>query len=160
VGQLILALVREVLAGNRVGRLPPGCGVPPIVDDFHREARLMRLPVDNVERREMVLDLYRDARHRQLSRFFHRLGMLGAPFAQFSSGPDFVQGMSLELMQEHWHVCWSPATESALIEASIFGPTVAEAAAAKLRAQIAKLEEEGQGRNSAAAVALLIRACR
>ncbi len=75
-------------------------------------------------------------------------------------GPDFVQGQGLELMQEVWQVCWSPGVESALIEASVFGPTVEEAAAAKLRRQIAQLEDEGQGRNTAAAVALLVRACR
>jgi hypothetical protein len=159
-GQPLLRLVREVLAGDRVGALPPGTAVPPIVADFLETARRLRLPVESVERREMVLDLYRNARHREVSRLFHRLDLLGAPFAQFLSGPDFVQGRGLDLMQEHWQACWSPATESALIEASAFGPTVEEAAAARLRQQIARLEDEGQGRNTAAAVTLLVRACR
>jgi hypothetical protein len=159
-GQPLLRLVREVLAGDRVGALPPGTAVPPIVADFLNTARRLRLPVERVERREMTLDLYRNARHREVSRLFHRLDLLGAPFAQFVSGPDFVQGRGLDLMQEHWQVCWSPATESALIEASAFGPTVEEAAAARLRQQIARLEDEGQGRNTAAAVTLLVRACR
>jgi len=159
-GHLLLRLVGEVLAGNRVGQLPPGPAVPPIVADFHREARRLRLPVDRVERREMTLDLYRNANQRQVSRLFHRLDLLGAPFAVFQSGPDFVQGHGLELMQEHWQVCWSPATESALIEASVYGPTIEEAAAARLRQQIARLEDEGAGRNTAAAVTVLVRACR
>jgi hypothetical protein len=159
-GQPVLRLVREVLAGSRVGALPPGAAVPPIVADFLDAARRLRLPVETAERREMTLDLYRNARHREVSRLFHRLDLLGAPFAQFVSGPDFVQGRGLDLMQEHWQVCWSPATESALIEASAFGPTVEEAAAARLRQQIARLEDEGQGRNTAAAVTLLVRACR
>src|SRR6185437_11251235 len=159
-GQLLMRLVRQVLAGDRVGKVPPGTAVPPIVSDFQHEARRLRLPVDSVERREMVLDLYRNANHRQISRLFHRLDLLGAPFAGFLSGPDFAQGHGLDRMQEHWQVCWSPATESALIEASVFGPTIEDAAAGKLRQQIAQLEDEEQGRNSAAAVALLIRACR
>jgi hypothetical protein len=159
-GQALLRLVQEVLAGNRVGDLPPGTAVPPIVADFLREARRLRLPVEAVERREVALDLYRSARHREVSRFFHRLDLLGAPFAQFVGGPDFVQGTGLDLMQEHWQVCWSPATESALIEASAFGPTVEEAAAARLRQMIAGLEDEGQGRSTQAAVTLLVRACR
>ncbi len=144
-GQLLLRLVRQVLAGNRVGQVPPGTAVPPIVSDFQQRGPPSTLARRSVERREMVLDLYRNANHRQISRLFHRLDLLGAPFAAFVSGPDFVQGHGLDLMQEHWQVCWSPATESALIEASVFGPTVEEATAARLRQQIARLEEEGQG---------------
>jgi Family of unknown function (DUF5682) len=159
-GQLLMRLVQHVLAGDRVGTVPPGTAVPPIVADFQGEARRCRLPIDSVERREIALDLYRNANHRRTSRLLHRLDLLGAPFAVFLAGPDFVQAKGLDLMQEHWRVCWSPATESALIEASLFGPTVEEAAAAKLRRQIAQLEDEGAGRNTAAAVALLVRACR
>ncbi len=159
-GQVILRLINEVLAGKRVGQTPPGSGVPPIVEDFHREARRLRLPVDSVEQRELALDLYRNAVHRQLSRLFHRLDLLGVPFAGFMGGPDFVQGHGLDLMQEHWRVCWSPGTDSALVEAATFGATVEEAAAARLRQHIAKLAEDGEGRNTAAAVGLLVRACR
>src|SRR6202040_847509 len=45
----LLQIVREVFAGNRIGDLPPGTGVPPIVDDFYREAKRFRLPVESVE---------------------------------------------------------------------------------------------------------------
>ncbi len=159
-GQLLMRLVQYVLAGDRVGQVPPGTAVPPIVADFQAEARRCRLPIDSVERREIALDLYRNAAHRRTSRLLHRLDLLGAPFGVFLSGPDFVLGQGLDLMQEHWQVCWSPGTESALIEASVFGPTVEEAAAAKLRRQIAQLEDEGRGRSTAAAVSLLVRACR
>ena len=159
-GQLLMRLVQYVLAGDRVGQVPPGTAVPPIVADFQAEARRCRLPIDSVERREIALDLYRNAAHRRTSRLLHRLDLLGPPFGVFLSGPDFVLGQGLDLMQEHWQVCWSPGTESALIEASVFGPTVEEAAAAKLRRQIAQLEDEGRGRSTAAAVSLLVRACR
>lgn len=159
-GQVLMQLVHDVLAGRRVGALPPGAGVPPIVEDFHREARRLRLPIDQVERREVTLDLYRDVKDRQVSRLLHRLDLLGTPFAIFLGGPDFSQGRNLELMQERWETRWSPATDSALLEASVYGPTVEEAAANRLRQQIALLQDEGQGRSTAAAVELLVRACR
>jgi hypothetical protein len=159
-GLLLMRLVHEVLAGDSIGQLPPGTATPPIVADFQRESRRLRLNVESVQRREITLDLYRSKRDRQLSRLFHRLDLLGAPYALFQAGPDFVQGHGLDRMHEHWQVCWSPAAESALIEASVFGPTVEEAAAGKLRLQIARLEDEGQGRSAAAAVTLLVRACR
>jgi hypothetical protein len=159
-GQLLMRLVHQVLAGDRLGQVPPGAGVPPIVDDFYREARRHRLPVDTVERKELVLDLYRNANHRQISRLLHRLDLLAVPFAIYQGGPDFLHGRGLDLMQEHWQANWSPATESALIEASVYGPTVAEAAAVRLHQDIVRLQDEGQGRSTAAAVGLLVRACR
>ncbi len=159
-GQFLLQLVQRVLSGNRIGQTPPESGVPPIVDDFYREARRLRISLDKVERREVTLDLYRKVNHRETSRLFHRLTELGIEFAVFTSGPDFVTGQGLDLMLEHWQVCWSPATESALIEASIYGPTVEVAAGNRLRQHIAQLEDEGMGRSTAAAVEILIRACR
>ncbi|MGF1580803.1 MAG: DUF5682 family protein [Gemmataceae bacterium] len=159
-GQFLLQLVQRVLAGNRIGQTPPESGVPPIVDDFYREARRLRITLDKVERRETTLDLYRKANHREMSRLFHRLTELGVDFAVFTRGPDFVSGHGLDLMIEHWQVCWSPSTESALIEASIYGPTIEAATGNRLRQQIAQLEDEGMGRSTAAAVEMLIRACR
>lgn len=159
-GQVLFALVKNILAGTRVGALPSGADLPPIVDDFYRQAKRFRLPVESVERREFTLELYRNANHRALSRLFHRLSLLQAPFARLTGGPDFVTGQFLDLIQEHWDVSWSPMVESALIEASIFGGTIEDAAATKLNHQIAALEEEGEGRCSAIAVTLLIRACR
>lgn len=159
-GRLLMAFVRQELAGVRIGKTPVGAAVPPIVDDFRQEAQRLRLPVDQVERREMALDLYRNANHRKISRLFHRLDLLNAPFAAFVSGPDFVKGTGLERMQEIWRVCWSPATEGALIEAAIRGPTVEEAALHRLVELIGKLDDEGQGRSAASAVEFLVRACR
>ena len=56
-GVPLLRLVAEVLAGNRVGQVPKAAGVPPIVDDFYREARHLKLPVDTSETKELALDL-------------------------------------------------------------------------------------------------------
>ncbi len=161
-GVPLLRLVAEVLAGNRVGRVPTAAGVPPIVEDFHREARRLKLPVDSAEKKELALDLYRDARHRAVnaSSLLHRLDLLGSPFAQYEGGPDFAAGTGLELMQEHWQVRWSPGAESSLVEAAVYGPTVEEAAGSKLREEVAKLEASGLGRNTAEAVGALVKACR
>ena len=132
-----------MLSGNRVGRIPPEAGVPPIVHDFDREARRLRLPVDAVERREMSLDLYRNATHRQASRLFHRLDLLGVPFAGYEGGPDFVHGAGLDLLQERWRICWSPGTESALIEA--IKRTVRESEVLSIRFRIGDDGETPQG---------------
>lgn len=159
-GVVLMRLVNQVLAGNRVGEIPPGSDLPPIVDDFYAEAKRFRISLERVERKEFALDLYRNANHRSISRFFHRLSLLEVPFVQFLDGPDFVQGRRLELIIEKWDSMWSPNVESALIEASLFGATIEEAATYKLRHQITQLDASAQGRSSSAAVTLLVRACR
>jgi len=123
----LLGMVRRRFAGDRVGQTPPGTELPPIVDDVHREARKLKLAVDSIETKAMALDLYRSQRHRQVSRLFHQLDFLSVPFGRFVAGPDYVGGTGLDLLIEHWEVGWSPATEAALVEASIHGATVAEA---------------------------------
>jgi hypothetical protein len=159
-GSPVMALVRDALAGRRIGQLPAGASLPPIVDDFHHHARRLRLAVEQVERRELALELYRNATHRQISRFLHQLDLLGVPFGSFIDGPDFVRGASLERVQELWRVCWSPATDGALIDAAVYGAAVEEAALGKLVEMIDQLEASGQGRNTDAAVSFLVRACR
>lgn len=159
-GAALSQIVKQVLAGDRVGELPPGSDLPPIVDDFYKEAKRFKMALDRVERKEFSLDLYRNANHRNISRFFHQLSLLGVPFARFLDGPDFVHGMRLDLIIEKWETNWSPYVESCLIEASTYGTTIKEAATTHLRMQMARLADNSQGRSSAAAVELLIKACR
>ena len=76
------------------------------------------------------------------------------------AGPDFVRGTGLERIHEHWQYAWSPMTEGALVDAAVYGATIEEASANRLREAIGLLEEEGKGRSASAAVSMLIRACR
>ena len=94
-GVAVLALARKLLAGNRVGDVPPEAGVPPIVEDFRRTAARLKIDLDRIEARELALDLYRRARAREVSRFFHRLRFLTIPFAELVAGPDYVDGQHL-----------------------------------------------------------------
>lgn len=159
-GRSVMELVHKNLAGDRVGRVPAGTELPPIVKDFLDEAGRLNLPVDSLSPKEVTLDLYKEEKHRQSSRLLHRLVLLSIPYARYLSGPDFVQGRRLDLVRELWSVAWSPVVESALIEASVYGFTVEEAAFFRLQEQIVELEEVGAGRSASNAVQLLIRALR
>lgn len=159
-GRAVMELVHKNLAGDRVGRVPAGTELPPIVKDFLEEAGRLNLPVDSLNPKEVTLDLYKEEKHRQGSRLLHRLVLLSIPYARYLSGPDFVQGRRLDLVRELWSVTWSPVVESALIEASVYGFTVEEAAFFRLQEQIVELEEVGAGRSASNAVELLIRALR
>lgn len=159
-GVALMALVRQALAGTAVGEIPPGLGVPPIVDDFRRRAAQLRLRTDTAEEKEIALDLYRSKSHRNVSRFLHTLRFIEVPFGMFVRGPDFVSGRALDRVQEAWRYRWSPLTEARLVENSLYGATLAEAAVSLLRKKVADLETAGEGRSATRTVAILIEACR
>jgi hypothetical protein len=159
-GEIVLGLARHTLGGTGIGEVPPEAGVPPLVEDFRVTAQKLRLNIKDSVRRKSSLDLYRKTSHRQSSRFFHSLTFLEVPFAAMAAGPDFVKGVGLERLFEHWSYQWTPQTESRLVEAGIYGATVEEAAANRLAQAIADLENSGQGRCAAEAVAMLVHACR
>ena len=159
-GAGVMGVVRHVLGGTRVGDVPAGATVPPLVDDFRARAVAQRLSVSDTVRRKLSLDLYRNANHRTTSRLLHAAAFLGAAMGRVTGGPDFVTGRGLDLMVEHWEVGWTPLVESGLVEASVYGGTVDEAAAARLRQSVEQLADVGRGRSTVEAVRLLIAACR
>lgn len=159
-GDLLAEIVRRTLAGDRIGTVPASAGQPPIVDDFQRLAGQYRLPINTLESRGVVLELYRKAQHRPVSFFLHQLQLLDVPFATFVDGPDFIHGYRLGKLQEEWSAAWNPGTEARLAELASLGDTVAGAAAQRLLQQVAELEEQCAARNADAAVEFLIRACR
>lgn len=159
-GLPVLALARKRLAGERVGDVPAEAGQPPIVHDFRNTAGRLKLKLDTLDETESVLDLYRKTTHREVSRLFHRLAFLQVPFATFVRGPDFVAGENLERIQEVWTYHWSPQTESSLIERSLYGSTIEEAANSLLLERFAEAEKQGQGRSASLATQLVLHACR
>jgi len=159
-GEIVLGLARHALGGTSIGEVPPEAGVPPLVEDFRITAQKLRVNIKDSVRRKSSLDLYRKSSHRQISRFFHSLTFLEVPFAALAAGPDFVKGVGLERLFEHWGYQWTPQTESRLVEVSIYGATVEEAAANRLAQAIAEMENTGRGRCAAEAVGMLVHACR
>lgn len=157
---LLAQIVRRVLAGDRIGAVPPSAGLPPIVDNFHQLAAAYRLPINTIESRGVTLELYRKPAHRPISFLLHQLQLLEVPYAAFVDGPDFIHGHKLEKLQEEWQAAWNPSTEARLAELASLSDTVAGAAAQTLLQRIGKFDEQGAARNAAAVVELLIRTCR
>jgi len=158
-GALVLAVARRMLSGQAMGKVPPGASTPPLVRDFEYRARRQRLKIDDSEPRRAVLDIYRRPEHRITSRLFHGLGLLGVPLAHRSAGPDFVNGLGLERLQEHWDYTHSAATEAALVEASVYGTTVPLAVAARFGERLERFESGAEPRHAKGAAALLAQAC-
>lgn len=153
-------IVRQILAGDRLGTVPASVGHPPIIQDFLDRATKYRLPVGTIEPRNINLELYRKPAHRETSFFLHQMEILNVPYAVMNDGPDFINRYRLSKLREEWSVNWCPETEGRLAELSISGESVAKATLFRIMQFIGELEEEGEARNASGAIDLLIRACR
>jgi hypothetical protein len=158
-GALVLAVAQRTLSGRAMGQIPPGVDRPPLVRDFDARARRQKLKIDDSQPRRAVLDIYRREDHRVTSRLFHGLTLLGIPLAYRTAGPDFVNGIGLARLQEHWQYSYSAATEAALVEASVYGTTVPFAVANRFDARLERFETGSDPRSAQGAALLLIQAC-
>lgn len=158
-GALVLTVTRRLLCGTGVGQVPPGTDRPPLLRDFEARARRLRLKIDDSQPRRLVLDLYRREDHRQTSRLLHGLILLGVPLGVRTAGPDFINGVGLSRLQEHWDYSYSAVTEGALVEASVYGTTLPLAVAHRFEARLQRLVDGADPRHAGAAAALLVQAC-
>ena len=156
-GAQVQAVLRAAFCGRRVGRVPKEAGLPPIVRDFAARSEALKVATGPVVR-EVTLSLYQRAGHREASRFLHALRFMQVPYATWLAGPEYASGQGLERRQELWRLKWTPDVERALVERSVYGPTVAEAAAARLGEAALALSEAGHGQDAEAAVRLLVSA--
>ena len=151
----LLAAFRTFLQGDRLGDLPPGSRLPPLIERARREARSHGLSLEDAVPKTRELDIYRKPRHRQTSQFLHAMRLVAPSFAERVKGPDRVHGFRADMLTESWTYAWSPAVEAALIERSADGETVGDAAATILIRRLEDLEKAGQSNNAEAAFTLL-----
>jgi hypothetical protein len=112
--------------GSVIGEVPEAATVVPLQRDLRDAQRRLRLKVSE-EIRTLDLDLRRDI-DRERSVLFHRLGLLGLEWATpqpLSAG--------IGTFHELWQLRWEPEIEVRLVEASVWGTTIADAASASAR---------------------------
>jgi hypothetical protein len=130
-----LALVRRrLIVGEVLGEVPPHAPSAPLAQDFDRETRRLRFRPEP-GRREVDLDL-RTETGLARSHLLHRLRLLGV-----SWGTSSQERGSTGTFHEFWTLDWQPELAVALIAASRYGTTIADAAAAR-SAEIAERAED------------------
>lgn len=149
VGHPLLEAVHEVFRGGERGALAEGTVLPPLVLDLRRllaERDLEPAP----KPREVDLDLHVEA-DRERSRLLHRLAILAIAGFERTGGTDLIARDDLSSIRERWAIRWTPDFDATSIEAARYGPTLADAAAARL-------EERANGidRDAEAAARLLL----
>jgi hypothetical protein len=127
-GDLLTELIqRRLVVGERLGAVPAATPMVPLQRDLHDQQRHLKLRPDAVPR-EIDLDL-RKPNDLARSHLLHRLILLGVAWGT----PTEARTRSIGTFRESWELTWRPELDLALIEASMWGSTVAAAAAGRAR---------------------------
>lgn len=133
-----MRLLRRQMTGKRVGELCQSAGEPPVLQDFRAWCKHYGLQTSSTLENEVTLSIFSKNKHRQMSMFFHRLQFLQAPYARRVKGPNLQTGQDRNLMREIWKYKWSAQVVAALIDASVYGGTVEDAAKGLVSEQLKK----------------------
>lgn len=140
-GEISLACA-DVEIGTRIGELPEGTVCTSVQEDFMHQLRELKLEkYRSASVQELDLDLRENIRVKSeksafldLNRsfFMHRLIQSGIGF-----GAPVGSTQENATWSEKWNVSWTPETEIQIVEASLNGDTVEEAARTSLNMKLA-----------------------
>lgn len=116
---------QRLVVGQELGTVPDSAPVVPLAADLARQQRSLRLR-PSAAAQQVDLDLRRDS---QLARsvLLHRLVLLGIGWGELAD-----TGRTTGTFKESWTLEWRPELAVDLVEASLWGTTVAGAAAARV----------------------------
>ncbi|MGN0695958.1 MAG: DUF5682 family protein [Oscillospiraceae bacterium] len=144
-GEISLACA-DTEIGVKIGSLPEGTVCTSVQEDFIRQLKELKLErYRKAAGEELELDLRENLRVKteksaflDLNRsfFLHRLRMCGVHFAETRS-----RSQDNATWAELWKLQWSPETEIEIVEASLNGDTVEEAAAFALNSRLLEAEK-------------------
>ena len=130
-----LALVRHRLEiGHELGAVPDAATIVPLQRELRDTQRRLRLKATD-EIKTLDLDV-RKANDRERSVLFHRLTVLDVAWA---TPQERVGGSGT--FHERWQLQWQPEMEVSLVDASIWGHTIQEAATARISQESAASDD-------------------
>lgn len=112
----------QMVIGEQMGEVPPSAAVAPLKSDLVAEAKTARLEI-SPKKISLELDL-RKEKDLLKSRLLHRLNLLEIGWGDEQA----VGGKKQGSFHENWTVVWQPEFEIKLIEQSVWGSTVEDAA--------------------------------
>ncbi len=116
----------KLIVGETLGEVPAGIPGTPLQKDLEREQKRLRMPA---QAQEKILDLdLRNANDLARSHLLHRLNILDIPW-----GKKERSAITTSTFHEYWRLLWKPDYSISLIEASIYGRTVLQAAETKAK---------------------------
>jgi hypothetical protein len=126
-------IAEKLIVGELLGQVPEATPSLPLQQDLQREQKRLRLPP---EATQQVRDFdLRKPNDLDRSRLLHRLRLLNIPWGATE------QSTGKGTFRELWRLQWQPEFAVAVIEANIWGTTVANAATARARYEADRLQE-------------------
>ncbi len=139
----------DVEIGTRIGSMPEGAVCTSVQEDFMRQLKELKLQkYRKATAEELPLDLRENLRVKtekaafidlERSFFLHRLKALGVSFCLQKARPQ-----DNATWAELWELRWTPQAEIEIVEASLKGDTVEQAAANDISLQLAGAESVAQ----------------
>jgi hypothetical protein len=130
-----MRLIHErLIVGEALGEVPSDTPLAPLQQDLARLQKRLRLPPE-ASWRDHDLDL-RKPNDLERSRLLHRLALLNVPWGKLQRS-----GGGKGTFHEIWRLEWQPELAVALIEAGVWGNTIADAADSFARAAADQAEE-------------------
>ena len=123
-----LDLMMKLLSGISNGQVSSKSIVPPVIIDFRNKCREYKIKIDKTEEIESTLDIVKDKKHFEKSKFFHKMQFLDVGFCKLIRGPDYVNKVNKNLAREIWKYEYKTIVESSLIDKSVYGVTIEELA--------------------------------
>ncbi|MEG2976762.1 MAG: DUF5682 family protein [Comamonas sp.] len=120
----------ELTVGHVLGGVPADVPQVPLQRDMEQQQKSLRMKPEAASKL-LALDLRKDTDLAR-SHFLHRLRLLGIDWGTRAADAQRNRGT----FRESWQLQWEPELAVRIIEASVHGATVAQAATAKLRASL------------------------
>lgn len=134
---------RQLIIGDKLGSVPDDIPAVPLQRDVEAQRKKLRIKVSEIE---SLIDLdLRNETDLARSHFLHRLAILNVQWAtlrraqQYSSRGAPVRATGT--FHEFWDLRWRPEAAIQIIEASVWGNTVQDAAESYIRDRAAHLEQ-------------------
>ncbi|MEG0675876.1 MAG: DUF5682 family protein [Comamonas sp.] len=121
---------RELIVGDVLGSVPADVPQVPLQRDIEQQQKSLRMKPEAASKL-LALDLRKDIDLAR-SHFLHRLRLLGIDWGVPSQDAQRNRGT----FRESWQLQWEPELAVRIIEASVHGATVAQAATTKLRTSL------------------------
>jgi len=133
--EAVLHFIHDALVvGDRFGSVPPDVPTVPLQRDVEQMQKTLRLKPEALQK-TLDLDL-RNANDLARSHLLHRLNLLDLPWGAVAK----VGRSSRGTFHEVWTLQWQPEFALRLIEASLWGQTVVQAATARVIDRCAELD--------------------
>ncbi len=127
---LLDLITRRLVVGEALGSVPEETPTVPLEADLRARSKTLRLK-QQAGAKNLDLDLRRDI-DVERSHLLHRLGILAIDWGT----PADSEVRSTGTFRETWALQWKPEFSVSVIEASLWGTTVAEAAASRVLSKI------------------------